>query len=209
MKKSVVIINDELGTMALGFSKAGYSISAIYLNLPNRNSVQIYTDNWKDTIDILDLKTFDNYEIESGSDVDFLAGRIIFHNFSAAGSRRKDKNENRTVAQIISFLHEKRPKYFLFQCNRISDNDFVYRQLYGSAIEFGYAIRYECIDTRLFTGLPVNEKAYIIFGSLEASGIIVLTLGICKVLSGIMVMLLSAGIKIIIKKSSLLVGIRR
>lgn len=209
MKKSVAIINDELGTMALGFSKAGYSVSAIYLNLPNRNSVQIYTDNWKDTIDILDLKTFDNYEIESGSDVDFLAGRIIFHNFSAAGSRRKDKNEDRTVAQIISFLHEKRPKYFLFQCNRISDNDFVYRQLYGSAIEFGYAIRHECIDTRLFTGLPVNEKAYIIFGSLEASGIIVLTLGICKVLSRIMVILLSAGIKIIIKKSSLLVGIRR
>lgn len=84
MKKSVVIINDELGTMALGFSKAGYSVSAIYLNLPNRNSVQIYTDNWKDTIDIIDMKTFDNYEIESGSDVDFLAGRIIFHNSNFA-----------------------------------------------------------------------------------------------------------------------------
>ena len=29
MKKRVVILNDELGTMALGFSKAGYDIGAL------------------------------------------------------------------------------------------------------------------------------------------------------------------------------------
>lgn len=31
MKKRVTIINDDLGTMALGFSKAGYDVSAIYV----------------------------------------------------------------------------------------------------------------------------------------------------------------------------------
>ena len=39
MKKRVVIINDDLGTMALGFSKAGYDISAICVTQADKNTI--------------------------------------------------------------------------------------------------------------------------------------------------------------------------
>ena len=39
MKKRVVIINDDLGTMALGFSKAGYDISAICIGQNDKNAI--------------------------------------------------------------------------------------------------------------------------------------------------------------------------
>jgi len=45
MKKRVVIINDDLGTMALGFSKAGYDVSAIYVTQADK----IQFEYWKIT----------------------------------------------------------------------------------------------------------------------------------------------------------------
>jgi len=41
MKKRVVILNDELGTMALGFSKAGYDIGAIYIDFSDVNNYRV------------------------------------------------------------------------------------------------------------------------------------------------------------------------
>ena len=171
MKKRAVIINDELGTVALGFSKAGYDISAIYVDSSNTNSIRICEENWGDTVIAADIEAFGSSKAAMNSDVDFLAGRILFNSFHVLRERAEAKCENRMVSQAVCLLKEKRPKYFLFQCNRINTNEFSYRQLYENIIELGYTISYQYIDTRLITGLPVNEKTHFIFGSLEPDNI--------------------------------------
>lgn len=45
-EKSVAIINDDLGTMALGFSKAGYDISAIFVDSLDKRNYDVIRENW-------------------------------------------------------------------------------------------------------------------------------------------------------------------
>ena len=78
MRKNVVIINDDLGTMALGFSKAGYDISTIYVDWKDKKSVQSCKENWGKTTNILDLNDFDNKETEQDKEVSLVAGKLSF-----------------------------------------------------------------------------------------------------------------------------------
>ena len=86
MKKRVAIINDDLGTMALGFSKAGYDVSAICVAQADKNSIRVLQENWGDVVRVTDLDAFNYQEAVTDLDVDFVAGRIAF-GFSVAGKR--------------------------------------------------------------------------------------------------------------------------
>lgn len=171
MRKNVVIINDELGAMALGFSKAGYNISAIYVDWLDEKSVQTCKENWKKTTQILDLNCLDNRENTINEEVDFIAGKISFGTYSVAYKVRKDKKEDITVSQAVRLMKEKRPKYFLFQCNRIDDKNCLYNHLYDNIKLLGYTIGYNEIHTRAITGLPVEEKRFFLYGSLDSRGV--------------------------------------
>lgn len=171
MNKKVAILNDELGTIALGFSKAGYDISAIYVDSANANSAQICTANWGDVVRSINIDAFESEDTSVSVDVDFIAGRIYFVNFSVASGKNKNFLEDRNVSHIIRLLQEKRPPFFLFQCNRINDKNLLYRKFYDSIIEVGYTIGYEYLETRLITGFPVNETVCFIYGSLGSNSI--------------------------------------
>lgn len=170
MKKRVVIINDELGTMALGFSKAGYDVSAICAVQADKNSIRVLEDNWGDVVRVVGLDAFNYQEMAIDSEVDFVAGRIVFE-FSDAERQREYINENRTALQAVRLLKEVRPKYFLFQCNKMNDSNLACQRLFDSIIQLGYTMKYQYIDTRLLTGLPVNEKVCFVFGSLASNSI--------------------------------------
>lgn len=114
MKKRVVIVNDELGTMALGFSKAGYDVSAIYIEQRNTNAIRVLRENWGDVVRTVDLDVFNCQETVTDLDAEFVAGKI-FGGFSVAGSRRETISENRVALQAVCLLKEKRPKCFLFK----------------------------------------------------------------------------------------------
>ncbi|MBR6642123.1 MAG: DNA cytosine methyltransferase [Lachnospiraceae bacterium] len=170
MKKRVVIINDELGTMALGFSKAGYDISAICIGQNDKNAIHALKENWGNVVRVVDTDVNTYGDAMTDLDVECIAGRILFE-FSTAGSGRKSGDKNNFLLQAVRLLEEKKPKCFLFQCNRISDRNPDWNWLHDHVIQFGYKIQYHSIDTRLMTGLPVNEKTYIVFGSLDSNRI--------------------------------------
>lgn len=46
--------NDELGTMALEFSKAGYDVSAICVVQADKNSIRVLQENWGDVVRVTD-----------------------------------------------------------------------------------------------------------------------------------------------------------
>lgn len=63
MKKTVVIINDDLGTMALGFSKAGYDISAIYVTQADKNPIRVLEDNWGNVVRHINVDDFNKQKL--------------------------------------------------------------------------------------------------------------------------------------------------
>lgn len=105
MKKRVAIINDDLGTMALGFSKAGYDVSAICVVQEDKNSIRVLKDNWGDVVRVVDFDAFNYQEMAPDLDVDFVAGKIVF-GFSVAGKQREPINENRTALQAVRLLRK-------------------------------------------------------------------------------------------------------
>lgn len=171
MKKKVVILNDELGTIALGFSKAGYDISALYIDTESSNSVKICTVNWGDIVRNINIDDFEKEDTSVFTDIDFIAGKIYFSNFNAIRGTNRSFLEDRNVMYSIRLLQEKRPSFFLFQCNRINDKNLLYRKFYDSVIDMGYMIGYEYLETRLITGFPVNERVCFIYGSLGGNKI--------------------------------------
>lgn len=170
MKKRVVIINDDLGTMALGFSKAGYDVSAICVTQADKNSIRVLEDNWGDGVRAVNFDAFNYQEVVTDLDVDFVAGKIAF-GFSVAGKQKEPINENGAALQAVRFLKEIRPKFFLFQCNKYNNDNPAHRWLFDSIIQLGYTIEFQYIDTRLITGLPVKEKSCFLIGSYDHNNI--------------------------------------
>jgi hypothetical protein len=164
MKKKAAIINDELGTIALGFSISGYEISAIYIERADQNAVSVCEKNWGNRVYPVD---WDNFSLSDFVDADFIAGKIRFPVFAMAANRKTGKAED-DIPKIVGLLSIKRPRIFLFQFNRISPQNQRFRYFLQQIRDIGYQLRYDIIDVRLFTGFPVNEKECFIYGTLEA-----------------------------------------
>lgn len=79
MKKRVVIINDELGTMALGFAKAGYDISAICIGQNDKNAIKELKTNWGNTVRIVDSESYPYCNAIADLDAECIAGRIFLN----------------------------------------------------------------------------------------------------------------------------------
>lgn len=171
MKKNVVIINDQLGTMALGFSKAGYDIKAIYIDMSEINNSRVCRENWGDIVRELNSEKFFHQDMSSFWDIECIAGRVIFNSFSVIGNSPNYVDKKNSISQIQYMIKETRPKCFLLQCNRINKMDPLYFQFCESVAGIGYDIRIEIIDTRYITGFPVNEKLYFIIGALNSNDI--------------------------------------
>ncbi|SHK99066.1 DNA cytosine methyltransferase [Hespellia stercorisuis] len=164
MDKKVVILNDDLGTIALGFSRAGYGIKAIYIDEKEKGSIKVYKDNWNEQIFEVN---WSEYRISDMEDADIYAGKIRFVGFSSAGrGNRKVENISQDVVKALEILNFKRPKEFMFRCNRISDRDESFRHFCTGVKTLGYQIGFNTVDINYLTGLPVKEKEYFIYGSL-------------------------------------------
>lgn len=168
MEKKVVIINDDLGTIALGFSKAGYEVEAIYIDQSEKNSISIYQKNWREQIFPVDWSVYSVSEMVSG---DFYAGRMQFSGFDITRAGKKQEYVNYNVIRIVEMLHIKRPSAFLFQLNKLNDKNEAFKYFCEEAVNAGYQIKYNTIDVNSLTGLPVNEKEYFVFGSLMQSNL--------------------------------------
>lgn len=165
MEKKAAIINDELGTIALGFSRSGYEISAIYIERADQNALSVCEKNWGNQVYSVD---WDDFSLADFADVDFIAGKMRFPAFATAANRDTGKVDN-NILKIAELLNIKRPRVFLFQYNRISPQNQLFQHFLHQVREIGYQFRYDWIDVRLFTGFPVNEKECFISGILGAS----------------------------------------
>lgn len=163
--KKAIIINDELGTIALGFSKSGYEIGAIYIDYLQKNAVNICKSNWGDLVYTVN---WNDCLASDFIDADFIAGKIPVCNFSVDGNRKRRANANNCILKIVELLKVKQPSLFFFQCNRAN---FKNKYFYEEVIKLGYQVGSDEIDVRNITGFPVNEREYFIYGALNSNGI--------------------------------------
>lgn len=165
MEKKVAIINDELGTVALGFSRAGYEISAMYVD--NENAVHVCQKNWENPVYLVE---WDNFSLADFVSADFIAGKILFPLFGMDENKKIRKNEE-VILKIIELLKMKQPRAFLFKYSKISSGNKIFKYFQGKICEMGYQLRYDWIDVHLITGFPVNEKECFIYGTLNSGSI--------------------------------------
>lgn len=166
MDKKVVIMNDDLGTIALGFSKAGYEVGAIYVDQNEKNSISVYQKNWNEQIFSVDWNAYPVSEMVSA---DFYAGKIQLPWLSRTDIGREQESVNYNIIKIIEILHIKRPSAFLFQFNNLNSRNESFRYFCEEVVKAGYQIEYNTIDINSLTGLPVKEKEYFVYGSLMHS----------------------------------------
>lgn len=170
MQKSVVVVNDELGTIALGFSKAGYAVESIYVEYADKQNYTVCFENWGDLV-----KKYgdDDYieELSGYSNIDCVAGRLKFIEDTNVIKKRQVHESNVTIDKILKIISENRPKSFIFQINKVNINILKKSIFYKNLQNQGYCIRIEEIDTRFVTGFPVNEKTNFIIGVLGAHSI--------------------------------------
>jgi hypothetical protein len=170
MKKRVVILNDELGTMALGFSKAGYDIGAIYIDFSDTMNCSVCEKNWGPIIrDISQMGTTDN-ESELSTDTDCIAGRIHTQ-FSVAKKRENVLTEINPYSSIECAIKKIRPKCIIVQSLGINRKDERYYGFCKKLVDSGYCIKEENIETGVITGFPVKEKISVLFGALNEDDI--------------------------------------
>lgn len=173
MKRSVITINDNLGTIALGFSKAGYDVRAIYVDSSDNMCSTVCADNWGTIV------RNDNWEGVCSNDgldlsnIDCLAGRLRSGSISRVG--RKDNSimcqYEREYVAVRNLLKEIHPRCFLLQCTKgIKGNDMFH--FFCEELEhMGYKVVIETFDTRNITGFPVKENRSFILGALNYSDI--------------------------------------
>lgn len=173
MKRNVITINDNLGTIALGFSKAGYDVRAIYINFSDKISYTVCGDNWGAIVrDNNWDDVCDNDELDL-SNIDCLAGRLRISSISRAGCKDRsiicqNERELRAIIDILEGIH---PRCFLLQCaNRIQGNNII-SDLCEEIKHMGYTVDIKSFNTRNITGFPVKEKGSFIIGALNHNDI--------------------------------------
>ena len=177
MQKNVITINDELGTIALGFSKAGYNVEAVCFEFQNKVDC-ICEENWgalvknsgnSEFVDYIEKETVVN-------SIDCIAGRIKLDDYSIIGKEQFEKGE-KNLSQIIYMIEKLQPRCFILQCNRLQYNRLqnhiriAYPEFYKRIEKIGYKITIEWFDTRFVTGFPVEEKQGFIIGAVKTNDI--------------------------------------
>lgn len=167
MGKKIAIFNDELGTIALGFSKSGYEVGAIYLDHNNKNAIKVCQQNWSELTCAVD---WNDYPISAIIDADFIAGEIQFKTYRVKVERKREENSSQYLLKIVEILLFKRPSAFLFRYDKVSNENESFRYFCEEVEKAGYQIQFNTIDINYLTGLPVNEKENFIYGSLDLIG---------------------------------------
>lgn len=166
MKKRVVILNDELGTMALGFSKAGYDIGAIYIDFSDVNNYRVCEKNWG-TI-IRDISVIGNNDNSSRlpTDIDCIAGRI-HASFSVAGKMQNGMEGMNPYRQLEDAIQEVRPRCIIVQCFWGNRENVHYNWFCKNLVDSGYVVREERTETGVITGFPIRERVFFLIGTLN------------------------------------------
>lgn len=169
MGKSIVTINDKLGTIALGFSRAGFDVKAIYNTDISKEHRDILKENWGNIAEENELGFVDKNNSSAIQKIDCIAMRIV-GNALTMGYNQRRHNGKEQLYKLQYILSAMKPRCFVvIGCRK---NVSLLNWITDSDICLEYDIDNETIDIKSVTGAPVTEQLYFIIGTLKSDHIV-------------------------------------
>lgn len=153
MRNTVIVLDEELGSMSLAFERAGFEVVASYED--DSKACEIYKRNLHGNLMEENILETDIYDIP---EADVIVGKLDYPVLETAGHKRgrgMGRNILSAYDQIISY---KRPRCFLFETAKAVIKTDEFQAFTSNIIKEGYRIYVNVYDVNKFTGFPVNER---------------------------------------------------
>lgn len=155
--KTVVIINDRLGEMALAFQGAGFNVLCDALT--DVNCIEIVQKNLN--IEVLKLSEESCLEFPQAS---VFAGRLEKDASVLERSKQPD-NANYINQKIYGYIERNLPKIFFLEASKRYIKSEEFYNWIGRFVEYGYRIEYRALKTEEITGVPIREERVYVIGA--------------------------------------------
>jgi DNA (cytosine-5)-methyltransferase 1 len=155
------------GGMSLGFTNAGYSISAAFDNW--EPAIEVYRKNFPDhEIYNVNLGNFDDYDMLSKFNPDVIIGGPPCQDFSHAGKRNENLGRGQLTLSFAHIVTNVKPKWFVMEnVDRAAKSETVKKaiDLFHKA---GYGLTSRILDASL-CGVPQKRHRFFLIGELNGA----------------------------------------
>ena len=157
MRNTVIILNEEFGSMSLAFQKAGYEV--LFACEGDRRSCDIYSRNINSNIVCESIFDKDIYSLP---EADMIAGKLEIHDRESY-FRESDFKRRELLHVFNDIVTRLMPKYFLCEVN----TNAIHTRNFGNFIEElspYYRTYFQVYNVDKITMLPVNERKLYVIG---------------------------------------------
>ncbi len=169
MENNVVVLNDELGTMTLGFLKMGFNVVSTYVT--EKRTEEICKHNFGENVILSNIIDINENELP---DVQVIVGKLMIRNFSIAVKSKKEERDNGYFQKYRDIIYAKKPKFFVFESCKLFVRTEKFKKLKYEMENCGYKLLYNIMDTDRETEIPVRESKLYIIGYLNVRKITLL-----------------------------------
>lgn len=162
MENNVIVLNDELGTMTLGFLKMGFNVVSTYVT--EKRTEGICKRNFGENVILSNIIDIHEDELP---DVQVIAGKLMIRAFSPARKIKIEERDNYYLYKYRDIIYAKRPNFFVLECSKSFVRTEEFEKLMYDMKKCGYRVLYHIIDTNRETGIPIKESKLYIIGYLN------------------------------------------
>lgn len=162
MENKVVILNDEIGTMTLGFLKMGFNVVSTYVT--EKRTEEICKRNFGENVILSNIIDIDENELP---DVQVIAGKLRGRSFYPTGKIKTEESNNDYFYKYQDIIYAKRPKFFVFESSTLAVHTDELKKFKYAMKKWGYSVLDQIIDTNRKMGIPIRESKLYIIGYLR------------------------------------------
>ena len=149
-KINVLSLFDGMSCGQIALDRLGIKVGNYYASEIDRYAIQVTQRNYPNTIQLGDIVELDTTNLPK---IDLLIGGSPCQGFSVAGRKLNfDDDRSKLFFEFVRILKETKPKYFLLENVRMSDN-------IADAIDEELGVKRVYIDSRDFTG-HIRKRYY-------------------------------------------------
>ena len=160
MRNTVIVLNEELGSVSLAFQKAGYEV--LLACEGDTKSCNIYSRNINLNMVYESILDTDIYSLP---EADVIAGKLEIHDWKSCLNRSDFKKR-----ELLHVFHEivvhKMPKCVLYEVNANAINTRNFRSFIDELSRY-YRVNFQIFKINKITKIPVNERTLYVVGIRE------------------------------------------
>lgn len=157
MRNTVIVLNEELGSMSLAFQRAGYEV--LLACEGDRKSCDIYSRNINSNMVYENILDMDIYSLP---EADVIAGKLEIHDWKSRLNQGNFKKREllHVFQEIVTRIM---PKCVLYEINASAINTRNFRSFMDELSRY-YKVNFQIYKVDKITKLPVNERKLYVVG---------------------------------------------